>query len=92
MTVATVLAWMVFGLVVGAIARLLVPGRQPIGCLGTIMLGVAGSLLGGFIGELLTSRHRGFEPAGILGSVLGAVLVLLLIQLVARRRGPYQRW
>jgi uncharacterized membrane protein YeaQ/YmgE (transglycosylase-associated protein family) len=87
-----ILAWVLFGLIVGAIARLLVPGRQPIGCLGTIALGVAGSLLGGWIGMLVSRGDRRFEPAGLIGSILGAILVLLLIRLIAGRRRPYRRW
>jgi uncharacterized membrane protein YeaQ/YmgE (transglycosylase-associated protein family) len=89
---AAILAWLLFGLIVGAIARLLVPGRQPLGCLGTILLGVAGSLLGGFIGELLSPGRQRFEPAGILGSIFGAVLVLLIVKLLARNRPWYRRW
>ena len=83
-----VLAWIVVGLIAGAIARLLVPGHDPIGCLGTIAVGLAGSLVGGAIGDLLTPGHQRFEPAGILGSIIGAVIVLAVLRWLGRRR----RW
>jgi uncharacterized membrane protein YeaQ/YmgE (transglycosylase-associated protein family) len=72
------LVWIVFGLIVGAIARLLVPGRDPMGCLGTMALGIIGSLVGGFFVTLLFGgRGEGFHPAGFIGAVIGGVLVLL---------------
>jgi uncharacterized membrane protein YeaQ/YmgE (transglycosylase-associated protein family) len=74
-----VLAWIVFGLIVGAIARLLVPGRDPMGCLATIALGILGSVVGGFFTTLLFgNRAQGFHPAGFLGAVIGGVLVLVI--------------
>ncbi|NUQ61090.1 MAG: GlsB/YeaQ/YmgE family stress response membrane protein [Pirellulales bacterium] len=73
------LVWVIFGLFVGAIARLLVPGRDPMGCLGTILLGVAGSVVGGFLASLLFGGLReGFRPAGFLGALIGGVIVLLI--------------
>ncbi len=74
----TILGWVVFGLVVGFIARALVPGRDDIGLLRTVALGVLGSVAGGFVFGLLTVGFRGFQPAGWIGSVIGAVVVLLL--------------
>ncbi|HXW08335.1 MAG TPA: GlsB/YeaQ/YmgE family stress response membrane protein [Vicinamibacterales bacterium] len=80
-----ILAWILFGLVVGIIAKLLMPGRDPGGFIVTILLGIAGALLGGFMG-----RAMGFygpdEAAGWLMSILGAVLLLALYRMVARRR------
>jgi uncharacterized membrane protein YeaQ/YmgE (transglycosylase-associated protein family) len=73
----TIIGWLVFGLVVGFIARALVPGRDDIGVLKTVALGVIGSVLGGVVFGLLTVGFRGFQPAGWIGSVIGAVLVLL---------------
>jgi uncharacterized membrane protein YeaQ/YmgE (transglycosylase-associated protein family) len=73
----TILGWIVFGLVVGFIARALVPGRDDIGLLRTIALGVLGSVVGGFVFGLLTVGFRGFQPTGWIGSVIGAVVVLL---------------
>lgn len=73
------IAWTVFGLVVGAIARLLVPGRDPMGCLGTIILGVIGSVVGGgLVTVLFGHQDNRFHPAGFLGAVIGGVLVLLI--------------
>jgi uncharacterized membrane protein YeaQ/YmgE (transglycosylase-associated protein family) len=80
-----ILSWIVFGLVVGIIAKLLMPGRDPGGFIVTILLGIAGALLGGFIG-----RAMGFygpnQAAGWLMSIVGAIVLLLLYRLVARRR------
>ena len=74
-----ILGWIVFGLIVGAIARLLMPGRQPLGIIVTILLGIAGSFVGGWIGTLL---HGGSlstaEPSGWIGAILGAFLILFL--------------
>lgn len=91
-----ILGWILFGLVVGAIARFLVPGRDPMGWLGTILLGVAGSLLGGFLAmlifghadELAETSAMGFEPAGFIGALIGGVLVLLLIRQFRRKDLP----
>ena len=78
--------WMlVVGLIVGAIAKLLMPGRDPGGMLVTMMLGVAGALVAGFLGRALGWYREG-EPAGILASIVGAILILVVYRLVARRR------
>jgi len=80
-----IIAWVLFGLVVGFIAKLLTPGRDPGGFIVTMLLGIAGALVGGFIG-----RAMGFygpnESAGWLMSILGAVVVLLLYRMAFRRR------
>jgi uncharacterized membrane protein YeaQ/YmgE (transglycosylase-associated protein family) len=80
-----IIYWIVSGLVVGIIAKLLTPGRDPGGIIVTMLLGIAGSLLGGFVG-----RAMGFygpnEPAGWLMSIGGAILLLVLYRLVAGRR------
>ena len=69
--------WMaIVGLVVGALARFFYPGAVPMGFLGTILLGVVGSLVGGFIGSLFSKGKTGVQPAGLLMSVVGSVLVL----------------
>jgi uncharacterized membrane protein YeaQ/YmgE (transglycosylase-associated protein family) len=71
----------VVGLIAGALARLIVPGRQQMSVVMTIVLGIVGSFVGGFLGYVLfgTDTAQGaLQPAGILGSVIGAVLVLLL--------------
>ena len=71
------------GLVAGFLARALVPGRDPRGLGGTILLGVAGSFLGGFLGRLLFATQR--TTAGFLGSVIGAVILLLIYNAATRR-------
>jgi uncharacterized membrane protein YeaQ/YmgE (transglycosylase-associated protein family) len=80
-----ILSWIVFGLVVGIIAKLVTPGRDPGGIIVTLLLGIAGALLGGFIG-----RAMGFygptETAGWLMSIGGAVLLLVIYRVVAPRR------
>jgi uncharacterized membrane protein YeaQ/YmgE (transglycosylase-associated protein family) len=86
----TIVGWVVFGLVVGFIARALVPGRDDIGVLRTIALGVLGSVVGGFLFGLLTVGFRGFQPAGWIGSVIGAVIVLLVYNKVVVGRGRKQ--
>lgn len=80
-----VLSWIVVGLLAGALARFLVPGRDPMGCLGTILLGVVGSFVGGFLWELIEFHRFELRPIGFIGSVLGAVVVLLFRRLVATR-------
>ncbi len=86
-----ILVLFVFGIFFGAIARLLVPGRDPLGCAGTWALGVAGSFLGGFLGYVLfgTNVEDGpIQVGGILGSIIGAVLLLLIVRAV---RGDRRR-
>jgi len=73
-----ILSWLVFGLCVGAIARFLLPGNQPYGCIGTIALGVLGSVMGGAVAKLLW-KPGPMEPAGWGMSVLGAVIVLAVV-------------
>jgi uncharacterized membrane protein YeaQ/YmgE (transglycosylase-associated protein family) len=78
-----ILGWIVFGLIAGIVAKLLMPGRDPGGFIVTIVLGVAGALLGGFIGQALGFYREG-EPAGFLMSVIGAVLLLGLYRMFMR--------
>lgn len=80
-----IIAWLIVGLVAGALARLLVPGRDPMGFLGTLALGLVGSLIGGFVGSLLT-EGEGFSPAGLIGSIIGAIIALLVWRAMSRRR------
>jgi uncharacterized membrane protein YeaQ/YmgE (transglycosylase-associated protein family) len=83
-----ILAWFIIGLIAGAIARLLVPGRDRLGFVGTIALGLSGSLIGGAVGYLLESGHRRFSPAGLFGSIIGAMIALLIYRAtIGRRRG-----
>ena len=77
------------GLVAGAVARLVVPGRDPMGILGTIVLGIVGSFVGGFIWNLIQyhrlAPHK-FHLVGIIGSILGAILVLIIWRSMGGRR------
>ena len=79
------LGWIIFGLIVGIIAKLLMPGRDPGGFVITILLGIAGALLGGFIGRALGLYREG-EAAGFLMSLVGAVLLLTLYRFLGGRR------
>jgi uncharacterized membrane protein YeaQ/YmgE (transglycosylase-associated protein family) len=83
--------WLIIGLVAGALARLFVPGRQPMGMLMTMVLGLVGSILGGLISALLFGydpQDPGFHPGGLLMSTIGAVIVLALYVSYASRRVP----
>jgi uncharacterized membrane protein YeaQ/YmgE (transglycosylase-associated protein family) len=80
-----VLIWILFGLVVGALAKLLMPGTDPGGIIVTILLGIAGSLVGGFLGRMLGLYERG-QAAGFLMSLLGAVVLLVLYRQFVRSR------
>ncbi|ETI65224.1 transglycosylase [Sphingobium sp. C100] len=79
------LGWIMVGLLAGALARLVMPGRDPGGCVVTILLGIAGALLAGFVGRLAGVYAPG-ERAGFLAAVLGAVAVLGLYRWFAARR------
>jgi uncharacterized membrane protein YeaQ/YmgE (transglycosylase-associated protein family) len=80
-----ILSWILFGLVVGIIAKLLMPGRDPGGFIVTILLGIAGALLGGFVGQAMGFYGPG-ESAGWIMSILGAIVLLVLYRMMARRR------
>lgn len=80
-----IIAWIIVGLVAGVIARALAPGRDPMGIFGTIVLGLAGSVPGGLVGTLLDAGDQDFTPAGIIGSILGAIVVLIAYRAYARR-------
>jgi uncharacterized membrane protein YeaQ/YmgE (transglycosylase-associated protein family) len=69
--------WMVIlGLIIGALARFFYPGAVAMGWIATIVLGIVGSLVGGFIGSLFSKGKAGFQPAGLVMSIVGAVIVL----------------
>jgi uncharacterized membrane protein YeaQ/YmgE (transglycosylase-associated protein family) len=84
--ILTILGWIVFGLIAGFIARALVPGKDDIGILRTIVLGVIGSVVGGLIFGLFTGGFRGFHPAGWIGSIIGAIIVLVIYNKVTGRK------
>ena len=80
-----ILGWILFGLVVGIVAKFIMPGRDPGGIIITIILGIVGALLGGFIGQALNLYEPG-EPAGFVGATLGAILVLWIYRMATRKR------
>ena len=80
-----ILVWILFGLVVGVIAKLLMPGRDPGGFIVTILLGIAGALVGGFVGRAL-GLYTENESAGFFMSILGAIVLLALYRMMVRRR------
>ena len=80
-----ILGWILFGLIVGALAKLVMPGRDPGGIIVTILLGIAGAVLGGYAGQAMGFYGPG-EPAGFLMSFLGAVVLLALYRMMVRRR------
>ena len=90
-----IVSFLLFGLVAGLVARALTPGRQAIGCLPTIAVGVLGSLLGGVIGNLVLGHkvHFGWHLGPFLLAVVGAVALLLGLEAVAGRgkSGPFGR-
>ena len=71
------LGWIIFGLIVGIVAKLLMPGRDPGGFVITILLGIAGAIVGGFLGRFL-GLYRPGQPAGFIMAVLGSILLLML--------------
>ncbi|GAC1410918.1 MAG: hypothetical protein NVSMB57_05080 [Actinomycetota bacterium] len=79
--------WLIVGLIAGALARTVVPGKHRMGFIGTIVLGLVGSVVGGFLAGLIHHSKSRIEPVGIIGSVIGAIIVLLLISLATRRKG-----
>jgi uncharacterized membrane protein YeaQ/YmgE (transglycosylase-associated protein family) len=87
--VLTIIGFLLLGIIAGALARLLVPGRDPMGLLGTMLLGIVGSFVGGFLASLLLNRgsEEGLiQPSGLIGSVIGAIIALLIYKAVADRR------
>lgn len=84
----TVIGWILFGLVVGVVGKFLMPGRDPGGFIVTILLGIGGALIGGFIGQSLGFYQPG-EPAGFVMAVIGSIVLLLLYRLFVGRSRTY---
>jgi uncharacterized membrane protein YeaQ/YmgE (transglycosylase-associated protein family) len=80
-----IIGWILFGLVVGVVGKLLMPGRDPGGFILTILLGIAGALVGGFLGQSLGFYRQG-EPAGFVMAVIGSIVLLIIYRMVAGRR------
>jgi uncharacterized membrane protein YeaQ/YmgE (transglycosylase-associated protein family) len=82
-----IIGWIFFGLIAGAVARMVTPGRQEIGCFGTLAVGVIGALLGGFLGEAVfdTDVRFAWDLKPFLLAVAGSVVLLLGLNAVARR-------
>jgi uncharacterized membrane protein YeaQ/YmgE (transglycosylase-associated protein family) len=80
-----IIIWIVFGLVVGIVAKFLMPGRDPGGFILTIVIGIVGALLGGWLGRVFGLYAPG-QPVGFFMAVLGAIVLLVLYRLVASRR------
>ena len=81
-----ILSWILFGLIAGALARMLTPGSGPSGCLTTIAIGIAGSVVGGFIGtQLGFGTVDGFDIRSFVIAILGASLLLAAYQMLGRR-------
>lgn len=92
----TIIVMLIVGLVAGALARLLVPGKDPMGIGATILLGLVGSFIGGFLGYVLfhhDAQQGAFQPSGLLGSIIGAIIALLIYRAVSgrNRRGGMLR-
>lgn len=80
-----IVVWLIIGLLAGLIGRALVPGRDTMGLAATLVLGLVGSLVGGFLGNLLFGGEFNLEAAGIVGSVVGAVIALLAYRTMGSR-------
>lgn len=81
------LGWILIGLLAGGLAKLIMPGKDPGGCLVTIVLGIAGALLAGFIGNSLGWYSQG-QAGGFIAATLGAIVILFIYRLLVRRRRP----
>lgn len=81
-----ILYTILIGLVVGAVAKLLIPGKDPGGCIITILIGIAGAFVAKFIGQAL-NWYGDDDPVGFIASVLGAILLLILYRVITGKRG-----
>jgi uncharacterized membrane protein YeaQ/YmgE (transglycosylase-associated protein family) len=88
-----ILSFLLFGLVAGLVARALTPGRQAIGCLPTVAVGIAGAFVGGVIGQVVLghSVHAGWSLGPFVLAVIGAIVLLLVLQAIASR-GHRRLW
>ncbi len=79
------IGWIIFGLFVGIVAKLLMPGKDPGGFFVTALIGMAGAVLGGFLGRAMGMYREG-EPAGFFMAVVGSIILLILYRVFAKRR------
>ncbi|MDT9598112.1 GlsB/YeaQ/YmgE family stress response membrane protein [Sphingosinicella rhizophila] len=79
-----ILAWIIIGALAGALAKFIMPGRDPGGCMVTIALGIGGALLAGFIGNAIGWYDPG-EGAGFIAAIVGAIIILFVYRLISRR-------
>jgi uncharacterized membrane protein YeaQ/YmgE (transglycosylase-associated protein family) len=89
-----ILMLIIIGAIAGFVARLLVPGPDPMGIFATIVLGIIGSFIGGFLGYILFGKdinEGALQPSGIIGSIVGAIIALLVYRFATRRSHPRAR-
>lgn len=79
-----ILGWILFGLIIGVLAKVIMPGRDPGGIIVTMLLGIVGAVLGGWVGQAV-GMYGPNEPAGFIMSLLGAIVLLLLYRMFTRR-------
>ena len=82
-----IIAFLIVGLIAGFIARALVPGPDPMGWLGTMILGIVGSFVGGTLAALVFGGTLDLSASGLIGSIVGAIIVLLIWRAMGGRRG-----
>jgi uncharacterized membrane protein YeaQ/YmgE (transglycosylase-associated protein family) len=86
--IGLIITLIIVGLIAGALARLIVPGKDPMGIGATILLGIVGSFVGGFLGYLIFHKDANqgfFQPSGLIGSIIGAIIALLIYRAVSGR-------
>lgn len=86
-----ILSMIVIGAIAGYLARALVPGKDPMGFWGTVLLGIVGSFVGGFLGSLVFGGETLLGPAGLIGSIIGAIIALLVYNAVTGTKGSRSR-
>ena len=88
MDLTAIVTWIIFGAIVGVIARFLMPGRDPMGWIPTIVLGIVGSFVGGYLAQILFSGNASLPPpsSGWIGSIIGAIIVLAIYRYTQGRR------
>jgi uncharacterized membrane protein YeaQ/YmgE (transglycosylase-associated protein family) len=85
-----ILSWVIFGLIAGAIAKFIMPGKDPGGCIGTVIIGILGAVIGGYVGTALLDfgTVTGFNVRSFGIAIVGAIILLTLYRLLLERRPP----